>query len=55
MCSSGNVEILHNSKWGAICDDEWDLIEAKIVCKQLGYAGALKATHNGHFGKAKSN
>lgn len=51
---SGNVEILHNGKWGAICDDEWDKNEAEVVCRQLGYFGAEKFTHSGMFGQAKS-
>lgn len=52
--STGNVEILHNGKWGAICDDEWDKNEAEVVCRQLGYIGAEKFTHSGMFGQAKS-
>jgi len=50
----GNVEILHDGKWGSICDDEWDDLEAGVVCRQLGFNGAIKATANGHFGQARS-
>lgn len=47
----GNVEILHNGKWGAICDDEWDAAEADVICRQLGYpANVGKATHSSQFG-----
>lgn len=50
----GNIEILHNGQWGAICDDEWDAAEADVVCRQLGYSeGVGKATHNSHFGHAR--
>ncbi|XP_077266632.1 lysyl oxidase homolog 3 isoform X1 [Temnothorax americanus] len=49
----GNVEILHDGKWGSICDDEWDDFEANVVCKQLGFNGAIKATTYGHFGQAR--
>lgn len=49
----GNVEILHNGKWGSICDDEWDYLEANVVCRQLGFDGAIKPTTNGHFGQAR--
>lgn len=49
----GNVEILHNGKWGAICDDEWDKNEAEVVCRQLGFPGLVKLTHSGMFGAAK--
>uniref|UniRef100_A0A6P7FGK7 protein-lysine 6-oxidase n=1 Tax=Diabrotica virgifera virgifera TaxID=50390 RepID=A0A6P7FGK7_DIAVI len=50
----GNVEILHDGSWGAICDDEWDVTEAKIICKQLGYTGAnALPTVNSYFGPAR--
>lgn len=51
---TGNVEILHLGKWGAICDDEWDKKEAEVVCRQLGYSGVESVTHSGIFGPAKS-
>ncbi|XP_044754484.1 endoplasmin-like [Coccinella septempunctata] len=50
----GNVEILHEGRWGAICDDEWDSAEAKVICNQLGYKnGTSKYTGNAYFGPAK--
>ncbi|GAB0087545.1 Lysyl oxidase [Sergentomyia squamirostris] len=49
----GNVEILHGGRWGAVCDDEWDENEAKVVCQQLGYPGHVRATHSGYFGEAR--
>ncbi|XP_046751006.1 lysyl oxidase homolog 2-like [Diprion similis] len=49
----GNVEILHNGKWGSICDDEWDYMEANVVCRQLGFESATKQTTNGRFGQAR--
>ncbi|XP_076759794.1 lysyl oxidase homolog 2B isoform X1 [Xylocopa sonorina] len=49
----GNVEILHDGKWGSVCDDEWDYLEANVVCRQLGFDGAIKPTTNGHFGQAR--
>lgn len=47
------MEILHNGKWGAVCDDEWDQMEAKIVCRQLGFETADRYTHSAQFGLAK--
>ena len=46
----GNVEVYHEGVWGGVCDDEWDLSEAEIVCNDLGYPGVLTATHGGKFG-----
>ena len=41
---SGRVEILHYGTWGAICDNGWDMREARIVCHQLGFLEAEEAT-----------
>ena len=47
----GHVEVYYNDQWGAVCDDEWDLLDAIVVCSQLGFAGALGATRNSFFDK----
>lgn len=31
----GRVELLVNGMWSAVCDDDWDNVEATIVCKTL--------------------
>lgn len=51
---SGNVEVLHFGEWRAICDDAWDVRDANVVCRQLGFAQALRATVASEFGVARS-
>lgn len=48
--AEGNVEIFHMGKWGSVCDDEWDLREAHVVCRQLGFDKANLATDNSQYG-----
>ena len=35
----GRVEVNVHGEWGTICNKEWDLIDAKVLCRELGYLG----------------
>ena len=37
--SNGRIEINVNNRWGTICAFDWDIRDATVACRQLGFAG----------------
>ena len=46
----GTVQVFHNGNWSSVCDNNWDILDARVVCHQLGYVDAIAATRYSHFG-----
>ena len=51
--SEGRVEIFYNDIWGTVCEFNWDLRDAIVVCRQLGYSSALTAKGKASFGTGR--
>ena len=58
---SGRVEVYaradwHNiAEWGTICSDSWDIQDARVVCRQLGYPDAVAALSSAHYGQGSGS
>ena len=50
ISNAGRVEVLYAGVWGTITGWNWDINAAHVVCRQLGYPGAISFGTSNQFG-----
>eukprot|EP00057_Strongylocentrotus_purpuratus_P019283 XP_011673757.1 PREDICTED: deleted in malignant brain tumors 1 protein-like [Strongylocentrotus purpuratus] len=52
---SGRVEVGYHGVWGTVCDDGWDIQDAEVVCRMLGFQNAVRAVGNAEYGEGSGS
>ena len=50
---SGRVEIKYAGAWGTVSDVNWDIRDGHVVCKQLGFKGAVGVYTQARYGQGR--
>lgn len=48
---SGRIEVKFQGQWGTVCDDNFNINHASVVCKQLKCGSAVSFSGSANFGE----
>uniref|UniRef100_A0A8C8G9X3 Lysyl oxidase homolog n=1 Tax=Oncorhynchus tshawytscha TaxID=74940 RepID=A0A8C8G9X3_ONCTS len=49
----GRVEVYYNGEWGTVCDDDFSIHAANILCRELGFVEAVSWSPSSKYGKGE--
>jgi len=50
----GRVKVFCKGICGTVCDDVWDINDAHVVCRQLGFPSASSAPHSARYIRSRN-
>ncbi|CAL9686848.1 unnamed protein product [Knipowitschia caucasica] len=51
--NEGRVELFYKGEWGTICDDDFSIQNANVLCRQMGFVEATGWAHSAKYGKGQ--
>lgn len=49
----GRLEVFYNGEWGTVCDDDFSIYAAQVVCKELGFVDAESWAPSAKYGRGE--
>ena len=42
----GEIEVYYGGQWDRVCNIDWDINDAEVACKEIGFSGATSAEYS---------